>query len=233
VYGPCNYVLGIRCADGRILVLYYGKPIALQTRYRTSQSYSRSRAGRWLGWALGAGYPELAARLAARLGGGAPAQRAPLPGEDGADWSDWSSGDEEDPEDTAARRAQQRGRSRGGATTGARNATQAGRSLGGKNGSREDKQRAGRLGGKLGGKRTAERRRAKAAAAVLGGQRAQVTLQAKRRAKAAAAQLAELEAEGRAMDASLAALQERELPELASLMDELAKAAAAAAAERA
>jgi hypothetical protein len=42
------------------------------------------------------------------------------------------------------------------------------------------------------------------------------------RAKAAAPQLAELEAEGRAMDTSLAALQERALPELASLMDELA-----------
>jgi hypothetical protein len=36
------------------------------------------------------------------------------------------------------------------------------------------------------------------------------------------AALAELEAEGRAMDAALAALQERALPELASLMDELA-----------
>jgi hypothetical protein len=35
-------------------------------------------------------------------------------------------------------------------------------------------------------------------------------------------QLAALEAEGRAMDAALAALQERALPELASLMDELA-----------
>ncbi len=60
---------------------------------------------------------------------------------------------------------------------------------------------------------------------------------------AAAAQLAWLEAEGRAselagallvlarlegraMDAALAALQERALPKLASLMDELAKAAA-------
>jgi hypothetical protein len=60
---------------------------------------------------------------------------------------------------------------------------------------------------------------------------------------AAAAQLTELEAEGRAselagallvlarlegpaMDAALAALQERALPKLASLMDELAKAAA-------
>jgi hypothetical protein len=37
---------------------------------------------------------------------------------------------------------------------------------------------------------------------------------------------AELEAEGRAMDTVLAALQERALPKLASLMDELAKAAA-------
>jgi hypothetical protein len=45
---------------------------------------------------------------------------------------------------------------------------------------------------------------------------------ATRRAKAAAAQVAELEAEGRAMDGALAALQERALPELASLMDELA-----------
>ncbi len=45
---------------------------------------------------------------------------------------------------------------------------------------------------------------------------------ATRRANAAAAQLAELEAEGRAMDAALAALQARALPELASLMDELA-----------
>jgi hypothetical protein len=44
---------------------------------------------------------------------------------------------------------------------------------------------------------------------------------APKRAKAAA-QLAGLEAEGRAMDAALAALQERALPKLASLMYELA-----------
>jgi hypothetical protein len=47
------------------------------------------------GWAADAGCSE----LAARLGGGAPAQRAPLPAvpEEWDDWSDWSSGDEEDP----------------------------------------------------------------------------------------------------------------------------------------
>ncbi len=74
------------------------------------------------------------------------------------------------------------------------------RQLGGKNQSRKDKQRAG----KLGGKRSGATRQAKAAAAKV------------------AAAVAELEAEGRAMDAALAALQERALPKLASLMYELA-----------
>ncbi len=72
------------------------------------------------GWLGDAGSPEHAARLAARLGGGAPAQRAPLPAvppEEADAIDDWSSGDEEDPEwteDTARQLAMQRGRSRGG-----------------------------------------------------------------------------------------------------------------------
>jgi hypothetical protein len=179
--------------------------------------------------------PDLVARLKARLGGGAPAQRAPLEGpmpEELAAIDDWSSGDELDPEAEAAKaakqRAKQRGRKkggkttagktltqagspRGGKTTGGRNATQAGRSLGGKNQSRVDTQRGGHRGAAV--------LRAKPAA-----ERAAMFQKglATRRAKAAAAAVAELEAEGRAMDAALAALQERALPELASLMDELA-----------
>jgi hypothetical protein len=66
-------------------------------------------------------------------------------------------------------------------------------------------------GGKLGGKAKA----AKVAAA-----------------KAAAAVVAELEAEGRAMDTALAALQEHALPKLASLMDQLASWAERLQAER-
>jgi hypothetical protein len=38
VFGPCNYVLGIRCPDGRTLVLYYGKSIALRMRYQVRRS---------------------------------------------------------------------------------------------------------------------------------------------------------------------------------------------------
>ncbi len=96
-------------------------------------------------------------------------------------------------------------------------AKQAGRSLGGKNQSRVDKQR--------GGQRASAVLRAKPAA-----ERAAMFQKgwATRRSKAAAAKVAAQVAEGRAMDAALAALQKRALPKLASLMYELAVLRAAA-----
>jgi hypothetical protein len=91
----------------------------------------------------------------ARLGGGAPAQRAPLEGPTPEELAaDWSSGDAGHPEAEAAAARSQRGRSRGGKTAMAsmpKEAKQRGRSHGGKNGSRVDKQRAGKLGGKRSG----------------------------------------------------------------------------------
>jgi hypothetical protein len=152
--------------------------------------------GELYGWA--AECPDLVARLKARLGGGAPAQRAALEAvteKELAAIEDWSSGDELDPEAEAAKAAKRRGGKKGGKkggkTTAGKNLTQAGRSRGGK------------------------AKAAKAAAA-----------------KAAGAVVAELEAEGRAMDAALAALQEHALPKLASLMDELASWAERLQAER-
>ncbi len=143
--------MGILCPDGRTLVLYYGKSVALRTRYEVE--------------ADGVLLDKPVAVFKNRVYAAADWWS------DAADcWSDWSSGDEEDPEDTAAGAAMSRGgktcggknltqagRSRGGKTTGARNLTQAGRSLGGKNQSRKDKQRAGIASGIA--------KRAKAAAA--------------------------------------------------------------------
>ncbi len=110
---------------------------------------------------------------------------------------------------------------RGGKITGPKNLlTYEARSRGGKRGSRESKQR----GGQRGSREDKQRAQASSAAVVRAKPAAERAAMfqkgwATRRAKAAAAQL---EAEGRAMDNALAALQERALPKLASLMDELA-----------
>jgi hypothetical protein len=119
------------------------------------------------GWAADAKCPDLAARLEARLSGGAPAQRAALEAEEWAAWSDWSLGDESDPEAEAVRW----GKVRAG-------------KLGGKMGSREDKSRGGKMQPRedksrdakmqpreakvLGGKRAKAAKWAKAAAAARG-----------------------------------------------------------------